>query len=669
MRHCVLFTIFGLVPVLGLAACDGDPAGLDAFAFNRDGGVLPPADGGPGADDVEITGTITGLTGTGLVLQNGADEVTVPKQVSGFRLAARVKIGTAYDVKVKTQPAGPSQTCTVKNGAGTAAARVTNIEVACVTNAYPVHVNVVGAGEGLVLQNGAEELAVPAGTAKATFATSVESGKPFAVTVKTQPTTPPQHCSVAGGSGTVLAGPVETVTVNCTTRYAIGGTVTGLIGTGLVLVTNGEEVPVNAVGEFAFPTPVIDGGDYAVTVKTHPTSPWQTCTVTDGGGKVAGAAVTSVAVACTTNRYAVTANVTGLAGAGLVLTNGGEDLAVAAAGAVPFPTTVESGAEFDVKVKANPANPWQTCTVTNGKAVMAGANAIVNVACERNRYAVQAKVVGLKGKGLVVRFNGNALAPIDADGTVAVGTVESGAGFAFEIATAPNTPTQNCRLVNGAGTVGGTEITTIVSCASVLCLGATSPQAWLDDVRTKLVATDAFEKVDVYNAYLTGTPTLALLQEYTSVLAFSDYGFQDPNAVGNHLADYFDGGGRVVIATFANASVPVGGRWASGGYGLFVTGGQLSNDSQGALTFDEPLSPLVSGVNTLTSTSSYRTNGAPVDGAVVVARWGHGAPLVVRGVKNGRPYASLNMYPPSATVRSDFWVGDGANLMRNALLY
>jgi hypothetical protein len=47
--------------------------------------------------------------------------------------ATAIASGTSYNVIVKTQPASPSQTCTVANGSGTsAAANVTGIAITCV---------------------------------------------------------------------------------------------------------------------------------------------------------------------------------------------------------------------------------------------------------------------------------------------------------------------------------------------------------------------------------------------------------------------------------------------------------------------------------------------------------------------------------------------------------
>src|ERR1700722_13912990 len=69
------------------------------------------------------------------------------------------------------------------------------------------------------------------------------------------------------------------------TTFTIGGTVTGLTGTGLVLADNGgDNVPVAANGMFTFATPVASGGGYAVTVARQPRNPGGACTGTRGGG-------------------------------------------------------------------------------------------------------------------------------------------------------------------------------------------------------------------------------------------------------------------------------------------------------------------------------------------------------------------------------------------------
>src|SRR5581483_8062728 len=119
------------------------------------------------------------------------------------------------------------------------------------------------------------------------------------------------------------AGPITSVVVTCTTNtYTVGGTVTGLAGTGLALRNNGgDQIAVGGNGAFTFPTRVASGAAYAVTVAAQPSGPTQTCVVASGGGTIGAANVQSVTVTCTTNTYHVIASVSGLAGGGLVLQN------------------------------------------------------------------------------------------------------------------------------------------------------------------------------------------------------------------------------------------------------------------------------------------------------------------------------------------------------------
>jgi hypothetical protein len=204
---------------------------------------------------------------------------------------------------------------------------------------------------------------------------------------------------------------------------------------------------------------------------------------------------------------------------------------------------------------------------------------------------------------------------------------------------------------------------------SVLIVGAPSTDSWNNDVQSKLVATAAFQKVDIWNAKV-ATPTLAQLQAYQAVLVYSDSGFIDPVALGNNLADYFDAGGRVVLAVFANTQIAVTGRWSSGNYHLINPTAQTGASESAPVKILDASSPLVAGVTTLTSTAGFKSAGGLINGGVAVANWGSsGAPLIVRGVKNGRGLAELNFYPPSVASRSDFWAGDGATIMKNALLY
>ncbi|MGZ6134373.1 MAG: hypothetical protein ACXWK9_07930, partial [Myxococcaceae bacterium] len=195
-----------------------------------------------------VGGLLTGLVGSGLVLQNkGGDNLSIASNGS-FSFATRLGTGNRYDVTVLLRPIG--QTCTVGAGSGVVAdAPVTTVVIRCVSDTAPRYTiggTVSGlVGAGLVLRNnGADALSIGQ-NGPFTFVTPLPAGAKYAVTVSTQPTLPSQTCSVTRGSGSLGSGRVTDVVVTCVTnltpKYTVGGTVTGLNGTGLVLENNGAD--------------------------------------------------------------------------------------------------------------------------------------------------------------------------------------------------------------------------------------------------------------------------------------------------------------------------------------------------------------------------------------------------------------------------------------------
>ncbi len=87
------------------------------------------------------------------------------------------------------------------------------------------------------------------------------------------------------------------------TSYTIGGTVSKLAsGNSLQLQNNGDTLTVNANGKFTFATTLTSESSYNVTVSIQPSSPAQTCGVTNGSG-TATADVTNIAVDCGHNEW------------------------------------------------------------------------------------------------------------------------------------------------------------------------------------------------------------------------------------------------------------------------------------------------------------------------------------------------------------------------------
>src|SRR5437899_2775529 len=121
-------------------------------------------------------------------------------------------------------------------------------------------------GSGLVLQlNGGSNLPVNSNATAFTFVTQLASGAAYTVSVLTQPANPSQTCTVTGGSGNVGSASVANISISCTTNsFTIGGTVSALLGTGLVLQNNGgNNLPIGGNGSFTFSTPILSGATYA----------------------------------------------------------------------------------------------------------------------------------------------------------------------------------------------------------------------------------------------------------------------------------------------------------------------------------------------------------------------------------------------------------------------
>jgi 6-phosphogluconolactonase len=174
--------------------------------------------GGGGPASYSVGGTVTGVTGTGLVLQNsGGDNLAISGN-GPFVFTTKLFTGTPYAVSVLTQPTGPSQTCAVSNAGGVmGASDVTNVAVTCTTNAYSVggDAGVFGTS-GLVLRNnGGDDLVVSGGGGGFIFATPIASGGTYNVTIYKQPMG--ENCVLKNGTarGTVSTASITTVRVLC----------------------------------------------------------------------------------------------------------------------------------------------------------------------------------------------------------------------------------------------------------------------------------------------------------------------------------------------------------------------------------------------------------------------------------------------------------------------
>ncbi len=297
---------------------------------------------------------------------------------------------------------------------------------------------------GLILQdNGGDNLTI-AGNGSFTFKTAIAKSLAYNVAVFQAPT-PAQTCTVANGRGTATAN-VTTVVITCSTgTVSIGGTVVGLLGTGLTLQDNGgDNLSVAVSGSFTFKTALTIGSTYAVTVSVNPTSPAQTCTVTNGMG-TANANVGNIQITCSTGTLSIGGTVTGLAktGSGIVLqNNGGDNLTVKANGNFTFPTLVPAGGAYKVTILTQPSGPNQVCTVTNGTGT-ANANVTnVQVVCPAIFHTIGGTVVGLVGtnSGMVLQNNLGDNLTISSNGTFTFNTpIADGSTYDVSVLVGPNT--------------------------------------------------------------------------------------------------------------------------------------------------------------------------------------------------------------------------------------
>lgn len=250
-------------------------------------------------------------------------------------------------------------------------------------------------------------------------------------------------------------------------KYKLGGTVSGLEGTGLELENDFgtgvySRVSVMGSGSFEFGIRVTDKAAYDISVAKQPTNPDQDCKVTGGQGTIAGADVTDVVVDCKTlpaPGRSIGGFVSGLNGKGLVLqNNAADDLNIAADGTFQFVTKQIDGTVYDVTVLAQPTDPAQTCTVSKGQGMIGGADVTdVGVKCVDSpppipQYSIGGTLVGLKGMGLVLQNNAGDDLPLAQNGDFTfVTSVDEGTNYAVTVAKQPINPAQYCFVTNGTG--------------------------------------------------------------------------------------------------------------------------------------------------------------------------------------------------------------------------
>lgn len=168
-----------------------------------------------------LGGQFAGVTKSGLVLTNngGSDLVINPTSTGSgeFYFPGLVDTDDSYNVQVKpgSLPSN-AEKCEAFYNTGRVVYDVVSIRIICTLKKHELKGTISGlTGANLVLVNGSDKVAVPAGATSFTM-TKVDEDAPYGVTVLTQPDN--QTCTVANGSGTMGANDVTNVAVTCGPR-------------------------------------------------------------------------------------------------------------------------------------------------------------------------------------------------------------------------------------------------------------------------------------------------------------------------------------------------------------------------------------------------------------------------------------------------------------------
>ena len=200
-------------------------------------------------------------------------------------------------------------------------------------------------------------------------------------------------------------------------------------------------------------------------------------------------------------------------------------------------------------------------------------------------------------------------------------------------------------------------------------------EEWGLDVVDKLLATGQFNSISHVDARSV-TPTLEEMLLFESILVYSDYGFGDPELMGDNLADYTDAGGGVVVSMFAlNASWGISGRFIEDGYHLMSHDG-VNYDNDGiSVVINEEGHSIFNGVdvdglqNCGTCYNPQNTNFT--DGAVRVADWSNGSPLAVVKDVDGFRRVNLGLFPNTTDALTGGWSteSDVMQLLANSITW
>ncbi len=314
-------------------------------------------------------------------------------------------------------------------------------------------------------------------------------------------------CGGGGSSGSSGSSSSSSGGGSSPTTYSVGGSISGLSASGLVLEDNGgNNLTVNnGQSSFTFTTMLANGAAYDVTVATQPTG--ETCTPSSNTGTISSANVSNVSVACTANTYTITGSATGLTSAGLKLQfyTGGQVLSVAGAASGSASYT-DSSVPYGSSILASFISQqpgWETCTQNSGDFSGTVAQNVTGEDLTCTADTASASTVTMTGATL----QGPTGVAVDSSGDIFVADTsaskiyEISGGVATELASTYTFSSPYGIAVDSAGNVyvansGGNDILEIVkSSGAVNTLGSShtflSPKGVAVDSQGNVFATDS----------------------------------------------------------------------------------------------------------------------------------------------------------------------------------
>jgi hypothetical protein len=303
-----------------------------------------------------------------------------------------------------------------------------------------------------------------------TFAQSFNSGAPYTVRVKTQPSG--QTCTLSSNSTGNITSNI-TVTATCTNtvvNYTISVAVTGLTGTLGVQDSKGDSLTFTTNNTQTFAQTFASGASYTVGVKAQPAG--QTCTLS-GNAKGTITSNITVTATCTTNvvNYTISVAATGLNGTLVVQDDKSDTLTFTTNNTQTFATSYPSGSSYTVSVKTQPSG--QTCTLSGNASGMITTNITVTATCPASAYTISVAVTGLSGTAVLQDDQGATLTFTSNNTQTFSNSYTSGAAYWVSVTNQPSA--QACIPSYFSGTItSNITISAICATASTRALGTVS---------------------------------------------------------------------------------------------------------------------------------------------------------------------------------------------------